>query len=290
MNFNEYITKSWTDHAEDSPKVFKTFSEGEKLISSNDDIPTFVNLVTHVCGVHLGDWKAGLDQLQKLTKLPVYQAGSNSEAAIKRSSATLRLSSGELKDLNGFSISDQARIYAMSTTMLADRNEMPRAQQYFSRSLELATSLSKDDPANRSLAVTGNNLASSLEEKKDRSETDVKLMLLAAQTGIKYWGIVGGPSEFSLAEYRMARSYLKAGLLEKSYQHAILAADICEKNQLTSSDCFYGYKILAIVENERKNKEGFKKAFEKLSHHFELLSPEDKKSCEVDFKELKAIR
>lgn len=286
MNFKEYINQSWTDHATDSPKVFKTFPEGEKLISANEEIPQYVQLVTHVCGVHLGDWNSGLNILENLMKHHTFKSGTESENAIKRSSATLRLSSGEIKDLNGFSISDQIRIYAMATTMLADRNEMPRAQQYFSRSLELAANLTKEDPANRALAVTGNNLSCSLEEKKDRNDTDVKLMILAAQTGRKYWEICGGPSEVAMAEYRLSQNYYHLGQIDLAYKHALLSIELCEKNNLSAMDCFYAYETLALVEKVKNNEAGFEMAVQKVKQQFELISANDKKWCEPSLAKL----
>lgn len=286
MNFKEYINKAWTEHAEDSLKVFHTFAEGEKLISTNEEIPQFVALVTHVCGVHLGDWKSGLNILEKLAKHNIFKSGTESENTIKRSLATIKLSSGQLNNLDGFSISDQTRIYAMATTMLADRNEMPRAQKYFIESLKLASDLSKADPANRALAVTGNNLSCSLEEKKDRNDIDNKLMILAAQTGRKYWEICGGASEVAMAEYRLSQNYFHLNQIEMAYQHAINSVELCEKNNLSALDCFYAYQALAWVENAKFNDSGLEIAIEKMTNQFNLLSDDDKKWCEVSLKKV----
>lgn len=67
-----------------------------------------------------------------------------------------------------------------------------------------------DHPAFRALAVTGNNLACTLEEKNHRSLQETELMILASRTARKYWELAGGWLEISRAEYRLAMNYLQA--------------------------------------------------------------------------------
>jgi hypothetical protein len=281
MEFKQYIDKAWNDHATDTQSVFNNLGEGEKLIVSNENIPVLASLITHICGDHLGLWEIGVEKLQNLKLNSQYIENTDSELAINRSIAILQFCSGELKDINHFSISDQTRILAQAAGMISERGDISRAKEYFNNSLEIASrGLEKEDPANRALAITGNNLACTLEEKINRSELETELMIIAALAARKFWEIAGGPSEVASAEYRLSQSYLQALQIEKSFEHAQLSVEACELNKSSPLDYFFGYEAIALVEKARKNDIGYSKAIEKMKHHFELLSEDDKKWCE----------
>lgn len=280
MEFKEYVDKSWDKHANEAQKVFESFEEGEKLIVSNDQIPILARLITHVCGDHLGVWEVGVGKLEKLKLNSHFTKGTDSEFTINRSIATLKFCSGELKDLKEFNVSDQIRILAQAAGMMSEKGNIRFAQESFTKALEIASrGLEKDDPASRALAVTGNNLACSLEEKANRTERETELMILAARAARKFWEIAGGPSEVASAEYRLSQSYLKASQIEKSFEHAQLSIEACD----SPLDFFYGYEALALVEKARKNETGYLKAVEQLKIYFAQLSEEDKKWCEKVF-------
>lgn len=281
MDFKQYIDKAWDNHATETKTVFESLDDGEKLIAANENIPVIVRLITHVCGDHLGAWKIGIDKLNNLKKNPHYINNTESEFAILRSIATLQFCSGELKDLSHFSISDQVRILAQAAGMISEHGQISRAMDYFNRSLEIANQgLEKADPAHRALAVTGNNLACTFEEKKDRAALETELMILAAKTGRKFWEIAGGPSEVASAEYRLSQSYLQASQFEKSFEHAKLSIEACEANQCSALDYFFGYEAIALAEKARSNNIGYSKAVEKIKFYFEQLSEDDKKWCQ----------
>jgi hypothetical protein len=287
MNFKEYIEKAWNDHATDAKLVFESFQNAEKLITSRDEITQLVRLITHVCGDHLGLWREGILKLQNLTQNQYYQPNTESELSIKRSIAMLKLCADDSTSIIEFSPSDKIRILAMAAGSIFEHGDFKRAKKFFTEALELAvTGLSKDDPANRAVAITGNNLACSIEEKANRTEDDIQLMILASKTGRKYWEIAGGKSEVAMAEYRLSQTYLQAKMIELSYEHAQNCVELCEENQLSSLDHFYGYEALALAEKLRQNELGFLKALEKVKIHFEQLSPEDKKWCEKTLSQL----
>ena len=271
---------TWDDHATDAKSVFNRLGEGEKLIVSNENNPVLARLIAHVCGDHLGLWEDGIEKLQKLKLNSHYSNITDSEFAINRLIATLQFYSSELKDLSRFSISDQARILAQAAGMISESGDIARAKEYFSNSLEIASrGLEKEDPANRALAITGNNFACTLEEKAGRSDLETELMILAAQAGRKFWEIAGGPSEVASAEYRLSQSYLQALQIEKSFEHAQLSIEACEANKCSALDFFFGYEAIALAEKARKNETGYSNAVEKMKLHFEQLSEDDKKWC-----------
>lgn len=281
MDFNQYIDKAWTDHATNTQAVFDSLSDGEKLIVANENIPVLVRLITHVCGDHFGSWQVGIEKLQKLKSNSFYVANTESEFAINRSIAILKFCSGELKDLSLFSNSDQIRILAQAAGMIAEHGNLVEAKEYLNRALELAgRGLEKQDPANRALAVTGNTLACTLEEKSGRSEQQTELMILAAKVARKFWEVAGGATEVYLAEYRLSQSYLQAWQIEKSFEHAQISVEMCEEHKLSALDFFFGYEAIALAEKARKNENGYLKAVEKMKTHFAQLPEGDKKWCQ----------
>ena len=277
MTFDEYIKKSWNDHATDAKGVYNTLEQGVALISKNDDIPVFARLINHVCGDHLGLWSEGIEKLQDLTTHPLYVKGTESQLSIQRLVATLKLSADAVTSLKAFSLSDQIRIYALASGQIMERGEAARSKDYFIRSLELAMEgLTKEDPANRALAITGYNLACTLEEKNHRSQEERELMILAAKNSLKYWQVIGGPDETAVGEYRISQSYLKAGQTVEAFEHAQQSIEACIEYNLTPINHFYGYETLAMAEIQRAIRDGAVPAFKKMEESYSILNEDEK--------------
>jgi len=286
MDFASYHKQAWNDHATDSKKVATTFSNGLALVETNEQLAQFVGLVTHVMGEHLGEWSEGTALLTKLKDHKSFVKGSETENAIHRSIAALQMGAGATQDLQSFSLSDQIRIYAVAASALSEQNAS-RAEELLRKALSMAEAgLDSKDPANRALAVTGNVTASALERKTSRSEAEKNLMILAAQTGRKYWQIAGTWLEVERAEYRLAMSYLHADELTKALRHAQMCLEICEQNKAPELEMFFGYEALALIEKKRSNDLGFQKALEQTKSYFEKLSAQDKTWCESVLKNL----
>lgn len=253
MNFETYLNQSWNDHATQSDKVASEFPNGASLVTSNEELDQFVRLVTHVMGEHLARWNDGVTFLSSLKSHSAFAKGSEAEKSIARSIAALQVGGGQSPDMKAFSLSDQVRILAVASSALADKNS-EKSQDLLRQSLNLAeTGLDKKDPANRALAVTGNNLACALEEKKSRSKEETELMILASQTGRKYWELAGGWLEVSRAEYRLAMTYIQADDLAKAFRHAQTCVELCRDNNAGNLDMFYAYEALAHVEKKKDN-------------------------------------
>jgi hypothetical protein len=198
----------------------------------------------------------------------------------------MKLGRDELPDLENFGRSDQIRILAMASSALSER-ETNRSRQLLLKALDLARlGLEKKDPANRALAVTGNNLACALEEKKSKTPADRELMILAAKTGRGYWEVAGGWLEVSKAEYRLGMTYLEAGDRTKALKHAQICLEMCRDNKAGDLDMFFAFEILAKAERSRKNDLGFQEALEKANQYFNKLSVDDKTWCESSLKKL----
>ncbi len=289
MTFDNFINQAWDDHVTDSKGVAARLEKCIALLTDNNQIPTLVNLATHVYGEHLGQWKEGVKFLNGLRSASIFQAETESNNAINRSVAALELAGGLNPKLQNFGNSDLVRIFANAAAALCGQNQIAMAIEYFKNGLEIITQgeLTKEDPANRALAVTGNNLAATLEEKNSLSEDENRLMILAALTGRKFWEIAGTWLNVARAEYRLARTYLKTKQFQLALVHAQLCLEVNETNKAEPLELFLGYEVLALVENERGNLIGFSKAREQVKKYFEKITNENDKSwCQSSFDKL----
>ena len=288
MDFNQYLDQAWTDHATDSLKVAQNFKTGFDLLQNESETSDLAHLVTHVMGQHLGKWQEGIDWLNKLQGHPLAKSEDN-QIALHRYIASLELASGKRKNLDEFSVSDKIRIYALAASAVSEQTDSKTTKSFFVSALELTQlGLAKEDPANRSLAATGNNLACALEEKQSRSPAEVELMILAAETGRKYWEIAGTWLQVERAEYRLSQTYLKAGNLKKALEHAQNCIEISNENSAPALELFFGYEVLALVEKARQNNVGFDKAVRHAEENFKKLSDSDKAWCEKSLIGIKA--
>lgn len=286
MNFEIYLNQSWNDHAIQPEKTAAEFSIGLSLVTSNEELDQFVRLVTHVMSEHLARWNEGVLYLSNLKSHSAFVKGSEAEKSILRSIASLQVCGEQSPEIKLFSLSDQVRILAMASSALADKDSK-KSQELLIQALDLAEKgLNKIDPANRSLAITGNNLACALEEKRSRSKVETELMILASQTGRKYWELAGGWLEVSRAEYRLSMTYIQAEDYLKALSHAQTCVELCRENNAGNMDMFYAYEALAVVEKMKQNLLGFQKAADQAKVYFEKMSDEDKAWCEMSLRKL----
>lgn len=246
MNFENFLNQAWSDHATKTEEVAARFPQGIDMIEKDAEIPQLARLITHVMGEHLGKWAEGVNLLGKLDVLPCRQA--ESAKALNRFKLSLRIAEGSVSSADRQSTSDQIQSLAIAASALVGQNQTERGTQLFIHALDLAKSgIDKEDPANRALAVAGNNLACALEEKSNLTAAEKDLMVLAAKTGRTYWEIAGGWYEVMFAEYRLAKTYLQAQELEKAHEHANTCFAIAQKNQASAEDIKYAEELLSEV-------------------------------------------
>jgi tetratricopeptide (TPR) repeat protein len=292
--FDTFLRTAWSDHAKDSDSVARRLPEGLALLESPAEVVLLGNLATHVYGEHLGRWNEGLQFLGKLeTSVHYGKDGAEVEgsvAAIERFMTALKLCAGNEDALATLATkSDQARVLALAASALSARGTNPptaleRAQSYFQKSIRLAENgLEKTDPANRALAVMGNNLAVSLAGTETISGSETELMILAAKAARKFWEIAGTWLEVERAEYRLSLTFLKVGDFSAALEHAQNCLELCQENRAEALEFFFGFEALALAEQARENKLGLDEARLKLKEAFGKLSPEDQAWCEETF-------
>jgi hypothetical protein len=287
MTFEEFLNQAWGDHATQSQQVAARLADGFRLIQQTSQIPQMALLVTHVFGEHLGQWDEGIRTLQLLRQIPAFNNDHESEQAIARSIVSLEIAGEKRTSIDELSVSDQIRVLAVASSALSEQRNAEKAQILFQKALGLAKAgLSKEDPANRALAVTGNSLACALEEKSSRTPAEIELMILAAKTGRKYWEIAGTWLQVERAEYRLSQTYLKAGDFAQSLDHALASLEIIVQNQAPALEFFFAYEAVALVEKAQGNQEGYTNAREQVQLYFEKLDDNDKSWCRTTLDKL----
>lgn len=277
MTFNDYLNRAWQEHGTDPEKTAASLEEGLALCTSANDIVSLVHLTTHLYSEHLHKFIEGERKLREFGKSD-FVVGSPAEFAIARSVMAFRLCDGSIDpehDRAGLTPGDLARSLAIATSALSTR-ESARAEKYLRQALSLVSSLELDakDGIARGLAIAGNNSAANLEELPSRTEQQTSLMLLAAETGRKFWEIAGSWMEVERAEYRWAKSCLAAGMMVDALEHAKLCLSICEQNHAPALEFFFAYECLASIE-KRAGSDTFEAMRTQAAEWFGKIGPDD---------------
>lgn len=291
MTFAEFLSQAWTDHGDQADAVAARIEQGLALCASPDEIIALVNLTTHLYSEHIQKFVEGERKLREIGKSPI-AVGTPAEFAVARAAMAFRLCEGTIdpaKDRLGLTPGDLVRSLAVATSALATRDSI-RAETYLNSALETAATLelTSGDGISRGLAIAGNNSAASLEELAERNDQQTTFMLRAAQTARKYWEIAGTWLEVERAEYRFARSCLKADLIAQAREHAKACLAICEQHKAAPLEFFFAYECLATVESAAlaatpgagataaSPSAAFNNAKTSSREWFEKMDPEDK--------------
>lgn len=280
MTFEEYLNEAWANHPTHSAELLKSFEDNLSLISSGissrNDASAMGHLIAHVCGEHLGEWKKGIQLLKVLRE----HSQLKDQATLDRFIAALSLGEDGSFSLRKFNDSDKVRIYAMTATALTSQNDVARAGLYLEEAERICrVILDKKDAAFRSLALAANNIACTLEEKSTSTEEEINLMIRAAYISRKLWEMSGTWVEVERAEYRLAKIFLKADILDLAYIHAENCLEIIANNGNDPLEYFFGLEAMALIENARKNSLGYYEAFRSMRATLAKINPEDREWC-----------
>lgn len=259
------------------------------LATDEAQLARLANLAHHLHGEHLGEWRTGIAFMQRLSTLPSFTAAGESGQTVRRCVASLDLSERSNFDLDSLSLSDRIRVAAMAAANLVER-DTPRAMQLFRHALAQAehSGLGAADAMNRALAVAGNNLACTLEEKPVRSAAERELMILAAQTSRRYWERAGSWLEVERAEYWLAMSWLQAGDPARARAHAQACLDIVAAHDGAALERFFGWEAMGRVERAVANPSGWVQALAQARAAFAELDESDQAGCAASLDKLAA--
>ena len=296
MDFDAFIDQAWTDHATDPAAVAATLqAQGLPRVTDAKQLDRMANLAHHVMGSHLAQWSAGVNFQQQLAALPCCVAGSIQAQAIARHISALQLAGGLADDRAGMGASDRVRLNAMTANNLAE-HDAGRAAAFLQAAMNEASeaneadeaALPDTDPCHRALAIAGNNIAGTLEEKPALSASEVQLMIQAAQAGRKHWALAGTWLETERAEYRLALSWRKAGDFIQARQHAQNCLQIVQAQGHVPLEAFFAWVVLGQVEQAAGNAAGLTQALSHAESAFVGLDEGDRGWCQPSLDKLKA--
>jgi tetratricopeptide (TPR) repeat protein len=287
MSLDAFIATAWNDHGDHPEEVADRLAGALNLLESPADIPPFARIVTHVYGEHLARWNAGVDLLESLRGRAPADGDPGAAGAITRSVAALRYAGNLDTSLTHLSTDDRIAALATAASALAAQLGWKRAIATYEEALRLAEpGLPSGSPALRALAVAGNSMAASLEEKPDRDLVETRGMVVAAEGGLRYWRLAGTWLEEERAEYRLARSLLQAGDPAAAVEHARRCVDICAANDAPPFERFFGYAVLAIAHARRGDSGAHATARQFALDQYATVAPDEKQWCEAELNEL----
>lgn len=282
MNISEYLNSAWSLHAKSPEKVLSEVREQLSNVQNEEEIIKLAHLIVHVSGEHLGKWQEGLELLRKLK----HNALLKNKADLLRYMAILELGNNPNTSIEKFSNSDQARIFASTASALISIGGVKAGEKFIKKAADLATDLENTDTAQTTIAINANNIASTLESKIPRTETETSLMIFAAKTARVFWEKAGTWKEVERAEYRLAHSYLKAEQYDLALEHADLCMKIVNENQNEPLELFFAFEAKATALKAINDQEGFKTTLSNMNKTFMELSADDKSWCEGVLKKL----
>ncbi len=257
MTLDEFVSQGWKDHATDAAGVFARLPEGVGLITEAKQLPALAALTVHVAGEHLGRWNEGIALLERLEKLPVFDAATAAGQLVMRSKAVLHHCAGDRDaEARAFAAgrsggdipeaSDRIRVLAVAASALAYQKRLDEARADFEECVKLAAYGPKaTDPAARALAVTAHNIAVEFENRAELTKDERALMIRAAYVSRDFWKIAGGWTEAERAEYRLAMSHIKAGDAAAAVRHATQCRKIVEENGSDAGELAFAREALS---------------------------------------------
>jgi hypothetical protein len=295
-DFDSFIRKAWNEHADAPEAVAARLDASRHLVQTAKQVAPYASLLVHVYGVHLAQWAQGEAQLAALRGTAGYDATAHAEGPIARGIAALAIASGRSEIADTLTVPDRAAALAQAAAALLDREEtepgsIDRAMTLFATSDALAsrTTLPDDAPAIRSLAVGGNNLASALEERTDRTPAQTEAMVHAAKTGLACWQRCGGWLEHERAEYRMARSLLQARRATEAATHARECVRICTDHDAPAIERFFGHVVEALALHAAGQAQGSAAARTLALDAYEAVPVDERRWCADDLRELQSV-
>jgi hypothetical protein len=282
MTFDDFLERAWADHAGHPIAVAERLHDrGVTLATTPQQVSALAHLAHHVMGEHLGRWQDGIALQQRLAALPAGQADAMVVQTLRRFIASLALAAGAQDLRAGLGDSERIRITALAAASLAG-HDAARALVLLQQALAEArdAGLPDDDPHARALAVAGNNLACTLEEKAARTPAERELMILAAQTARHYWAMAGTWLETERAEYRLAMTWLKAGDAAQARCHAAACLAIVDTRDAPALERFFAWEALALVERATGDAPAQAQATARARDAFDRLAAADQAWCQ----------
>lgn len=238
-----FLDQCWSDHADDPAGVANRIDQALRLVTDEDGVARFAMLTHHVYGEHLARWDEGISLLDRLAAMQI--DGSDGLRSLQRCRASLALCSGAGDARPTLTGGDACRTTVMAACSLAS-HDSGRALLLLEEATAAAATLPDDDAAVRSVASFCNNIAGTLQEHGDLSDSSRSLMLRAADLSRSHWERAGTWREVERAEYRLAVCHLAAGDGPRALKHAELCDRIVRENGSEPLEVFFASEAIAL--------------------------------------------
>jgi tetratricopeptide (TPR) repeat protein len=305
-SFETFMDQAWAEHAEAPELVADAFEARVEQVLTPAPVAALARLIAHVCGEHLGEWQRGIVLVSRLRdQLPGdLVAGAATELAVlERLIAALCWGAGDKAELARLPLPEQVAALALASSALAARDELARAIAAYEQALALARSRWPDaapmkaqaPAALRALAVAGNKLASTLEERGlRRSPHEARAMLQAARAALVYWRLAGGWLEEERAHYRLARSALQARATPELEPEALTQAlasaasclAVCSSNAAPPFEIFFAQAVLALAQRAAGDRSAFEAARSAALTAYAQLGEDEQSWCTSELVEI----
>ena len=287
MTLDTFLETAWADHGDHPQEVADRLVNSLDLVTTPEHIPPFTRLLMHVYGEHLGQWTRGIELLESLRTSSACDGNATAAEALRRNIATLRYAGGDADVLATLATPDRVFVLASAAAAFAGRSDYPRAIAAYAEALKLAhAGLPAQSPALRALAIGGNNLAATLEEKADRNSAETDGMVVAAKGALKYWRLAGTWLEEERAEHRLTRSLLAAGRPLEAIESATRCVDVCMRNNAPAIEQFLGVAVQALAQKAAGSTDSFAASRAQARTLFGQLARDDRPWCQTTLDEL----
>lgn len=294
MDFDSFMGQAWDEHGEQPAAVAaRVETEGLALlraVSEGQDkaIGRLAHLAQHVHGGHLGQWQRGLRLQEILIALPACSEGTATQ--LRRYVASLAIGGGEPGARAALPPGERVAAAALAASHLAE-HDAARAEDLLKAATaeEAALALPDTHAAVRTLAITGNTIAGTLEERPTLSAAERTLMTAAAEAGRRYWARAGTWLEVERAEYRLSRSWCVAGDAAAARRHALECLRIVAENGNPPLEVFFGQEALALAEQAAGNAADRAAAVAAAGETFPLIEESDRSWCRPTLDKLRAL-
>jgi len=293
VDFDSFMGRAWDEHAEQPAAVAERIeTEGLALVravSEGQDkaIARLAHLAQHVHGGHLAQWQRGVRLQETLIALPGCTGATATQ--LRRGIAGLALGSGEPGARAALPPAERVAAAALAASNLAEHDAARAAALLATAAAEeAALALPDTHAAVRALAVAGNTIAGTLEERPARSAAERALMIAGAEAGRRYWARAGTWLETERAEYRLSRSWCLAGDAVAARRHALECLRIVAENGNTPLEVFFGQEALAWAEQAAGDRAACAAAVAAAAETFPLLEASDRGWCQPTLDRLRA--
>jgi hypothetical protein len=292
MDFDSFMGQAWSDHAEQPAAVAERIeAEGLAQLAQATDagaLTRLAHLAQHVHGGHLGQWQRGQRFQERLLALPA--AAGERAAPLRRYLASLALAAGEPGACAAMAPDERVTVAGLAASNLVDHDAL-RAGALLQQAEDGVAALALPDkhPAVRALAVAGNTIAATLEEKPVRNAEERALMLQAAAAGLRCWSRAGTWLETERAEYRLSRSWCVAGDATAARQHAQACLGIVAANGNPPLEAFFGLEALALAEQAAGDASARAAAVAQAIETFPRIEESDRGWCQPTLDRLRAL-